>query len=267
MDFAYLITHFFTHKDFLPPRDQLPGTLFTPLHFAFAAVALALTIGGALVLSRRSEATIRKSFAVLWLATVVLEIAKILWESLSGSRVYFEAGGVLPLYPCSIFMYAMPFAIWGRGCVRKAACGYVCTLGMLGAAINFAYPASVLTNYSCISFGGMHTFFYHGTMLLVCLTMLISGYHRYNAAQRWWEVFLASIPGLIVSIPANIVNYSPIHSDYMFFKCDSFFLPALVGDMTDLQSTILVYCVYLLMPALFYLPGYLAFRRTAKAAA
>ena len=31
--FTDLICNFFTHKDFLPPADQLPGTLFTPLHF------------------------------------------------------------------------------------------------------------------------------------------------------------------------------------------------------------------------------------------
>lgn len=267
MNFQYLITHFFTHKDFLLPSDQLLGTMFTPLHFAFAAVALALTIGGAVFLSRKSEATIRKTFAALWLAMVVLEVVKILWESVSGSQVRFEVGGVLPLYPCSIFMYAMPFAIWGKGGVKKAACGYVCTLGLLGAAINFAYPATILSNYSCISFSGFHTFFYHGTMLLTCLTMLLSGYHRYNAAEKWWEMFLASLPGLIVSIPANIVNFSPIGSDYMFFKCNSFFLPALVGDMTDVQSTVMIYFAYLLVPALFYLPGYLRSRKGTRAAA
>ncbi len=40
-----LLENFFTHKDFLPPADQWPGTLFTPLHVIFAvAVAAVLAL-------------------------------------------------------------------------------------------------------------------------------------------------------------------------------------------------------------------------------
>ena len=41
---GFLLQNFFTHKDFLPPADQLAGTLFTPLHLVFAACALAVTV-------------------------------------------------------------------------------------------------------------------------------------------------------------------------------------------------------------------------------
>jgi len=171
--FTDLICNFFTHKDFLPPADQLPGTLFTLLHFAVSACWITLIVLGCLLLRKKSEKTIQTVFAGLWIAVVILEIAKILWETFCGTTVEFEVGGILPLYPCSIFMYAMPFAIWGKGKVRYAACGYVCSLGLLGGAINFVYPANILNNYSCISFAGFHTLFYHGVMLLCAATMLL----------------------------------------------------------------------------------------------
>ena len=48
MDFRYLLEHFFTHKDFLAPPHQIPGTLFTSLHLIFASVLLAVVIGTAI---------------------------------------------------------------------------------------------------------------------------------------------------------------------------------------------------------------------------
>lgn len=261
MSIWYLLRNFFTHKDYLLPADQLWGTMFTPLHFVFAAMVLAAIIWLSLAMRKKAEAYIRKLFTVLWVMVTVLEIVKIVWESTAGKTVGVEWGGILPLYPCSIFMYAMPFAIWGRGWVRKAACGYVCTLGLLGASINFVYPATILGNYSCISFAGVHTFFYHGTMLFVCLSMLLSGYHRYNAMTKWWELMLPAVPTLLVSIPANLVNFSPIGSDYMFFKGNSFFLPAIFGDLSDGVTVAVIYLLYILVPALFYLPGLLRNRK------
>ncbi len=171
-----LLQNFFTHKDLLPPADQIPGTMFTPLHFLFSGCLAAAVILLGLFLSKKSEKSIRTVFACIWAVLVVLEFTKITWESVSGATVRVEWGGIMPLYPCSIFMYAMPFAIWGHGRVRYAACGYVCTLGLLGAAINFVYPATVLGNYSCISFAGFHTFLYHGSMLFCALVMPASGY-------------------------------------------------------------------------------------------
>lgn len=255
-DFKYLLENFFTHKDYLAPADQIPGTMFTPLHFIFASIVLAVVIVLAILVSKKSEKAIKTIFTVIWALAVVLEVVKIAWESLSGTTVRIELGGVLPLYPCSVFMYAMPFAIFGKGKVRKAACGYLCTLGLIGGTINFVYPATILGNYSCISFSGFHTFFYHGAMLFTCLTMLISKYHSYNA-EKWYELLLPSIPLVLVSIIANAVNYSPINSDYMFFKGNSFIFAQIFGNVSDAVTTIIFYVAYILIPALFYLPCFI----------
>ena len=261
-----LLENFFTHKDFLPPADKIAGTLFTPLHIVFAVVVITAVIFGAIKLSKKNERAIRTALEIIWITLVVLEISKILWETFSGKAVSFEWTGILPLYPCSIFMYAMPFALWGNEYMKKAGCGYLCTLGLLGAAINFFYPANVLSNYSCLSFAGAHTMLFHGVMLFCCMLMQTSAYHRYTHMNKPWEMLLPAIPTMIVSIPANLVNYSPIGSDYMFFKCNSFFLPAVFGWLEDWQSTVILYVLYLLLPVIFYLPGMLYRKKHAKTA-
>lgn len=259
--FSDLLKNFFTHKDFLPSADQIPGTLFTPLHFVFSMICISAVIGLCFYFSKKSEKTLRVLFGTIWGLMVLLEITKILWETFSGATVDFEWGGILPLYPCSIFMYAMPLAIFGKGIIRRAGCGYVCSLGLLGGTINFVYPATILGNYSCISFAGFHTFFYHGVLVFCALTMLLSHYHSYTGITKWWELLVPAAPFLAVSVLANIVNFSPIESDYMFFKLDSFIFTPIGQATPDWLAVIIVYMVYLLIHALPYIPSYIVNRR------
>lgn len=251
-----VLENFFTHKDFLGALN-LPGKLFSPLHLVFSACLLAAVIVLAIIVSKRTENSRKRILLSLWAFFVVFEIVKTAYESLCGSEPRFEVGGILPLYPCSVYLYALPFCFSKKRPVRLAACGYLFTMGFIGAAVNFVYPVNVLSNYSCISFMGLHTLSFHGTMLFSMLVMLISGYHRYDHITRFGELILPALPMLLISIPANIVNYSPIGSDYMFFKANSFFLPAIFGSMPDWQTTVLGYLLYAILPGLFYLPGYI----------
>lgn len=251
-----LIENFFTHKDFLGDLN-LPGKLFSPLHIIFSVCLLAAVVILAVIVSKRSEGSRKRILIALWAIFVVLEVVKTLYESLCGSEPHFEVGGILPLYPCSVYLYTLPFCFSKKRAVKLAACGYLFTMGFIGAAVNFVYPVNVLSNYSCISFMGFHTLFFHGTMLFSMLVMLISGYHRYNHITKFSELILPALPMLIVSVAANIVNFSPIGSDYMFFKANSFFLPAIFGSMPDWQTTVIGYLLYTILPAMFYLPGYL----------
>ncbi len=263
-DFSYVIQNFFTHKDYLAPASQIPGTIFTPLHFLFEAILLAIIISSVIYVSNRKH-LIKPVFIGLWATLVVWEFIIIAWDSLAGKVQALDLQSGLSLYPCSIYMYAMPFAIWGKGIAKKAACGYVCTLGLLGAAVNFLFPIARLTDYSCISFPGFHTFFYHGVLLFTCLVMLRSHYHTYGNVLSWKQLFYPCIPSLILSIPANIINYSPIDADYMYFKGKFFVLAALFGNLNPVFITIILYALYICVPALFYLPSYLYNKRTHTA--
>ena len=69
---AELFRNFFTHKDFLAPAHEMPGTMFTPLHFIFAAIVLAIVIVAAIVVGKR-EKTIKPVFIGVWATVVVLE--------------------------------------------------------------------------------------------------------------------------------------------------------------------------------------------------
>lgn len=262
--FTDLIKNFFTHKDFLPDAKNIPGTMFTPLHFIFSAIVFCVVIFSAFYVSRKSEKVIKRIFTVIWIFWVIAEFSKIIWESTSGREVRVEWTGVMPLYPCSVFLYAMPLVIWGKGILRSAGCGYVCTLGLIGASVNFVYPATILGNYSCISMSGFHTFFFHGTMLFTFIVLLKSGMHSYKGIKHFYELLIPAIPLVFVSVIANIVNFIILDSDYMFFRLRSFIFAPIGAALPLPICVMLVYVAYLLLHAVFYIPSYISNKVTKK---
>ena len=257
----YCLRHFFTHNDYLPPASQLPGTLFTPLHFLFSATLLTAVVTGGVWAGRKRKHRLRKIFTVLWSVFLVCEVVIVAWESFSGKVKKLDLKTNLSLYPCSVYLAALPVWIWGRGAWQKMAAGYLTTIGMLGGAVNFLYPVTRLTYYSCISFPGFHTFFYHGAMLFTCISMLTSGLAKYRA-RTLRELFYPCIPCLLMSVPANLVNFSRVGSDYMFFRDSLGFLRMGLPGLTVLGTTLLTYGLYVIVPMLFFLPSYLQSRKS-----
>lgn len=253
-----MIENFFTNKAFLPA--DLPGKLFSPLHIVFMVI---LSIGIpllAFMLRKMDKKKMKRLFIILWAVVTALEIVKIIWESATNPNG-FEAAGILPLYLCSIFMYIMPAVIWAKegSFIHRSACAFVCTLNLIGGLVNFVYPSNVLSAYSVISFAGLHTLFYHGMMVFVALLMLFSKYYSFSNIK---DAFLAFIPLFIVSIPANIVNFT-INASYMFFRGGFPF--SLISDhMPALLWVIVLYIAYFLIPFLFYLPSFIKQKINSK---
>ncbi len=261
--------HFFTHKDYINQMESegmyIPGKLFSPLHFIVSGIILACIILAIwYVTKKKSNRLVKGIYLAIWITLTTVEVIKMIWESVSGMTVSFETTGILPLYPCSVIMYTLPFTIWGTERLKNIANGYTCTIGIIGATINFAYPGTALPNYSAISFVGLHAFLYHGAMLFVAITLLTTKQHSYGFAKKWTDLLLPSIPMLVFSIPANIVNYTVQGADYMFFKGDAMFLPAIFGGVPNWATTIIGYIVYIVVPALFYLPLFIKHKKSQK---
>ncbi len=258
-----LLLNFFTHKDFLPPPQEWPGTLFTPLQIIFC-LAAAVFIGYASIRCAKKSAAFRKGvYCTLWLIMLATEPAIVLWEACAGSSIFFDPRSALSLWPCSIFLYAAPFAIFGKGKVRYAACGYICTLGLLGGTVNFVYPATYLSRYSCLSMAGLRTIFYHGAMVFTAVTMLLSGEHSFRNITRTEQMLLPAVPALLVSIPALAANAIIPGADYMFFRLDSFFFAPLGQLLPDFICVLVVFFLYLVIHAAPYLPSWLKNRKAA----
>ncbi len=256
-----LLQSFFTHKDFLPPPKAWPGTLFTPLQIIFCTMVAALILYGSFRCAQKSIRFQKKVFFILWLLMALTEPAIAYWDAKAGKQFFIDWTSALSLWPCSIFLYVAPFAIFGRGKWQFAACGYICTLGLLGGMVNFVYPATYISTYSCLSMAGLRTIFYHGAMIFTAVTMLLSGYHSFRGVTDWQKLLLPMVPLLAVSIPAHIANLLIPNADYLFFRLESFFFAPIGRATPDWFSAILVYILYLIIHCGPYLPSYVKNRR------
>lgn len=245
-----LFRYFFTNKAYIDV--DLPGKMFSPLHIVIMVILIVCVPLAAFFLRKLSDRKLKIIFIAVWAAVSVLEVVKNVWYSLTSPNG-FEATEILPLYLCSIFMFIMPFAIWAKpnSVLRRSACGFICTLNIVGGFSNFVYPATVLPYYSAISFAGLHTLIYHALIVFVALLMLFSGYYRYELK----DAPLAFIPVAVFSVPVNIVNFT-INADYMFFHGNFFPFSIIASQMPVWLWVIVLYIGYFLLPYFFYLPAH-----------
>ena len=256
----YVFRNFFTHKDNLVDAKYIPGTVFTPLSWAFIASLTVLIVAGAWWCSNH-RARIRKVFFYNWVFYAVWEVVVIVYDTLGGNTTAFDYAVNLSLYPCSLYLYMMPIILFSRpdGPWHWMGCAYICTLGLVGGTINFVYPIGQLTEYSCISFVGFHSLFYHGNLLFTFLTLIWSGEWRYTGITKARYLFMASIPTILMSIPANIVNYT-VGADYMYFTGRFPLLMIMFPDAPKEMITLFMYGLYIFLPPFFFLPSYISNR-------
>jgi len=252
--------YFFTHKAYLP--EDIPGKLFSPLQITTVCCVAVAVVLLAYSLRNMKDKNRKRMLIGIWIFVCIYEVVIVSWSSLTSPNG-FDVKGDMSLYICSIFMYVMPFAIWGkRGSVfRRTACSFLCTLNFIGGLVNFVYPANILTHYSCISFAGFHTIIYHAVMVFVALFLLLSRYYDFNNLK---DGFLAAIPVYIVSIPAHIVNFT-FDCSYMFFR-GGFIFDFFIERMPLAVWIIILYLAYALIPFIFYFPFYLIRRAKSRTA-
>lgn len=187
--------------------------IFTPGHFAlifmtFACIAVALK-----KTMNKSKEEVYKIIKVLTIILVGGEIFKI-WFTLQS----FEITNVkewLPLYYCSLLLYAGILSSFTKGKVKRVGDVFLATGSIVGGLVFIFFPTTSLLTYPVFHFISIHSFFFHGTM--VYLTLLINKTH-YIELQKKDILYFASLVG-VVCIAALIVNHI-FNTNLMFISMD-----------------------------------------------
>ena len=186
---------------------------------------------------------------VISIFSLVFEVVKITWESyfdITTGRG-FNAGGILPLYTCSLFIYTTLIAGWGKGKAKEVSLSWLGTIGMVSGAIGVVYTNG-LNYYPFWTFGGFYSLYFHYIMFFTGMFILTTRYKR----LEWKDVFISWIPMVLLSVIASPVNYY-YGGDYMQIK-DGSGIP-LMSTLADklnkmkLQPlfTIIMLCTYILI--------------------
>lgn len=202
--------NWFTTNDLL--KREGPYTYSADYIVWYVVVAIAVCAGLYFLNRYKTEKRVKTVFIVLWAMAVTLDAVKQVVNIYDG----FSIGGDLPLYVCSLFLYIMPVAIWGKGIFKDLACAYICTINIFGAIGNYVVP-SIVTRYSIFSFYGFHTTLYHTILWTTTLVMLCTGYYKVQFKKFGWQM----LGFVIVTFPVIIFNYIA-DTNYMYFNTGIF---------------------------------------------
>ena len=186
--------------------------LFKTEHIVFIIAVYIITFALSCFLRNTGRERITTALKVLSIAMVIHEVTKIAWESYYDITTGqgFNWGGLLPIYTCSLFIYTLLGAAWGRGKTKEYCLAFITTVGLLYGAVGVIY-CNGLNFYPFWTFGAFYSLFFHMTMFFTGVFLLIAGYKE----LEWKDALRAFVPILLLALAAIPVNY------YLNVKCGS----------------------------------------------
>lgn len=141
----------------------------------------------------------------------VLEVLKILYTFSTSS--IFDFNSYIPLYYCSMLLYAGLLSSFGKGKWKRAGDVFLATGAAIGGIVFLIYPSTSLPTYPAFHFISMHSFLFHGIMLY--LGILVNKTH-YVKIEKSDILYFAGLVGC-VCIAALICNLT-LGSNLMFIS-------------------------------------------------
>ena len=160
---------FFAKKDVYSAEG-----LFTIGHALLFVITLAFVF---LFLKKNSKKTaeeIKKSLRINAIVIVILELLKnifVLYQDINSSPNEY-----MPLYYCSIFIFAIIFSGYGKGIIKKYGDVFIATGGIVGGITYLLFPTTSLLLYPAFHFMSFRSFYFHGIMLYFGLLLNTTNY-------------------------------------------------------------------------------------------
>ena len=163
------------------------------------AVTLALTVAAIYFSRKMSERGVRRLLACVSAFTISTEIVKMVFVGVTYgiSEVEF-----IPLYFCSLFMYSTVLSLTKKTFLRNTGLAFLFFGGIIGAVAFFIYPSACIPNYPIYHFMCLRTMIFHGLMIYVGFTVVLTGYYKPDV--RHFKNYLIAL--CLVGVGAYIYN-------------------------------------------------------------
>ena len=152
---------------------------------------------------------IKRITIILW----VLEIGRIIFNFYSGNARNLNT--YVPLYYCSILLYAGIFSGFFKGKLQRMGDVFISSVGIIAGVIFLIFPTTSLLIYPIYHFVTIQSFFYHGVMIY--LGIIVNKY-MYIELDKKDIIYYASLV-IEISLIAFIIN-NIYGSNLMFISQD-----------------------------------------------
>lgn len=180
------------------PGEYEACGIFTLEHFALIivtiigiAIAIKLTIN-----KKDTHKIIRNCTIFIWICEVIIIIFKISVRRTKNLNEY------VPLYYCSLLLYAGGLSSFGKGKLKRAGNVFLATGAIVGGLIFILFPSTSLPMYPMIHLVSIYSFIFHGIMIYLGLLINITNYIELEKKDI---IYYSSLVCIICAI-AYIVN-------------------------------------------------------------
>lgn len=180
--------------------DYEPCGIFTTDHFILIGITIICIFIALKFTSNKSKEEVHSIIKYITIIMCILEVIKISFNLHQNSLR--DVNTYMPLYYCSILLYAGLLSSFGKGAFKRAGDVCLATGSIVGGIVFIIYPSTSLPMYPAFHFLSIHSFFFHGTMIY--LGILINK-TRYIELEIQDVKYFASVIG-IMSIVALIIN-------------------------------------------------------------
>ena len=177
-----------------------PCGIFTTDHFILIGITIIGIIIALKFTSNKSKEKVHSIIKKITIIMCILEVVKISFNLQQNS--VRDVNTYMPLYYCSILLYAGLLSSFGKGALKRAGDVCLATGSVIGGIVFIIYPSTSLPMYPAFHFLSIHSFLFHGTMIY--LGILINKTQYIELEQNDIKYF-ASVIG-IMSIVALIIN-------------------------------------------------------------
>ena len=177
-----------------------PCGIFTTDHFILIGITIISIIIALKFTSNKSKEKVHSIIKKITIIMCILEVVKISFSLQQNS--FRDVNTYMPLYYCSILLYAGLLSSFGKGALKRAGDVCLATGSVIGGIVFIIYPSTSLPMYPAFHFLSIHSFLFHGTMIY--LGILINKTQYIELEQNDIKYF-ASVIG-IMSIVALIIN-------------------------------------------------------------
>lgn len=194
------------------PGANPPCGMFTVTHFIALAVCIVI-IAVAVVLCRKfDEKRLNLFLKISAVAVTVGEIVKI---SFCFATKQFGADSWLPLYFCSIFIYALWLAGYGKGATKKCGLSFLGGAGIVCGLSFLIVPSTSLASYPIYHYNCLYSLAFHSLMVISGILTLRVYFRRVNIGMyKYYLCFCAAFMLLAMIFNATGCNMMFLRAPY-----------------------------------------------------
>lgn len=179
-----------------------PAGMYSLGHFILLFIFVAVAIVIFLLLRKAKKHKVLNVIKIITVVITALELFKIVWNIAMYGLTTIGLNHYLPLYYCSLFIYALWGISYGKNNVRRASYAWLLWGGAIAGLSFLSYPSSSLIYYPAFHFLSIYSIMFHVFLVLTVILIVYHDLYRYQVSD--FKYYLAF--SIVFIVPAVILN-------------------------------------------------------------